>query len=63
MKKFRAAVRAYTLLTLFRSVTQRSEDKRAMRWQDLLRAVYNTAIALNEEALKGLRTRTISVCG
>lgn len=54
---------AYTLLTLFRSVTQRSEDRRAMRWQDLLRAVYNTAIALTDEALVGLRIRMTAVCG
>ena len=36
---------AYTLLALFRSVTQRAEEKRAMPWRQLMRHVGGTLIA------------------
>ena len=36
---------AYNMLALFRSVTQRSEDRRQTPWRDLLRWVYNALIA------------------
>ena len=36
---------AYTLLTLFRSVTQRSDDARAIAWKSLMRWVWATLIA------------------
>jgi predicted transposase YbfD/YdcC len=48
---------AYTLLTLFRSVTQRSEDKRVIRWKALLRWVHSTLLAAHENDLEGLRPR------
>ncbi len=37
---------AYTLLTLFRSVTQRSEEHRLMPWRTLVRAVYSLSMRL-----------------
>lgn len=48
---------AYNLLTLFRSVTQRSEDKRATPWQDLITSVYNALISTTAEQLDALRPR------
>jgi hypothetical protein len=48
---------AYTLLTLFRSVTQRSEEKRAMPWKKLLRWVNNTLVGAHEADVEGLRPR------
>jgi hypothetical protein len=48
---------AYTLLALFRAVTLRSDDNRAMRWGDLLRWVYATLIAATEEQFHDLRPR------
>lgn len=53
---------AYTLLTLFRSVTQRSEEKRAMRWGQLLGWVRATLLAATEEQLEALRDRSQTVC-
>ena len=50
---------AYNLLTLFRSVTQRSEEKRATAWKDLLRFVYNAVIAASAQDILGLRERKI----
>jgi hypothetical protein len=32
---------AYNLLTLYRSVTLRAADKRAIPWRDLMRQIYN----------------------
>jgi hypothetical protein len=51
---------AYNILTLFRSVTQRSEENRATRWRDLIRFIYNAVISTTEEATRGLRTRKIT---
>jgi hypothetical protein len=53
---------AYTLLTLFRSVTQRSDEKRAMRWGHLLSWVRATLMAATEAQLEGLRDRSPAVC-
>ena len=50
---------AYTLLALFRAVTQRSEENRAMRWKALLARVRDALVAATEETLAGLRTREI----
>lgn len=47
----------YNLLALFRSVTQRSEDRRQTPWRDLVRRVYNTLIAATAVDTEGLRTR------
>jgi hypothetical protein len=48
---------AYNMVALFRSVTQRSEERRQTPWKDLLRAFYNTMISLTEADLEGLRRR------
>ena len=50
---------AYTLLALFRAVTQRSEENRAMRWKALLARVRDALVAATEETLAGLRAREI----
>jgi hypothetical protein len=44
----------YTLLTLFRAVTLRSEQNRSMRWKRLIHWVLDTLIAVTEEQLEGL---------
>ena len=46
---------AYTLVSLFRSVTQRSAEARAMPWKRLLRHVSNTLVSATAEQLHGLR--------
>lgn len=51
---------AYNILTWFRSVTQRSEDKRQMPWKPLLRDVYVTASSATED-LSGRRPRELFV--
>jgi hypothetical protein len=43
------------LLALFRSVTQRSEERRQIPWPDLVRQVYNTLIAATSVVTNGLR--------
>jgi len=48
---------AYNMLALFRSVTQRSEEKRQTPWKDLLRWTYNALISAQEADLTGLRAR------
>ena len=48
---------AYNMLVLFRTVTQRSEEKRMTPWKDILRWVYNTLVAAQETDLAGLRER------
>ena len=50
---------AYTLLALFKAVTQRSEQRRAMRWKALLRWVRDALVAATAETLAGLRAREI----
>ena len=46
---------AYTLLALFRSVTQRSEENRTMPWRRLIGHIKNTLVAATAEQLQGLR--------
>ena len=48
---------AFNIVTLFRSVTQRSEERRFAPWKDLLRWFYNALIAATDADLAGLRTR------
>jgi hypothetical protein len=48
---------AYTLLGLFRSVTQRSEEKRETAWRRLMRRVHNTMVGADERTVAGLRRR------
>jgi hypothetical protein len=47
----------YNLLALFRSVTQRSEDRRQIPWRALVRRVYNTLIAATAVDTDALRSR------
>jgi hypothetical protein len=51
---------AYTLLTLFRSVTQRSDERRATPWLDLLRWFYNAVICATEDDVSALRPRALA---
>jgi len=46
---------AYTLLSLFRSVTQRSAEARAVAWKQLFRQVTNVLVSATAEQLQGLR--------
>jgi len=48
---------AYTLLGLFRSVTQRSDEKREVAWARLMRQVQATLVAGTEATVAGLRPR------
>ena len=50
----------FNLLSLFRSVTQRSEERRQMPWKDLMRRVYNTLIAATRADTAALRPRTLT---
>jgi hypothetical protein len=49
---------AYTLLALFRSITQRSELRRAVPWKHLLQDIFLTLVTLSDEHLLHLRRRT-----
>jgi hypothetical protein len=46
---------AYTLLTLYRCVSLRSDENRVMPWKRLMRWFYDTMIAADACALSGLR--------
>lgn len=46
---------AYTLLALYRAVTLRSDEHRAMRWKALLQSVRDVLVAATEDQLAGLR--------
>lgn len=48
---------AYTLLTLYRSVHQRSEERRATAWKTLMTFVRNMLIAATAATLESLRQR------
>jgi hypothetical protein len=52
---------AYTLLTLFRSVTQRSDERRHTPWKKLIQSVFRTLIASDQRTLAGLRRHPIPV--
>jgi DDE_Tnp_1-associated/Transposase DDE domain len=51
---------AYNLLTLFRSVTQRSDERRATPWRDLLRWFYNAILCATDADLYALRPRPLA---
>ena len=51
---------AYNLLALFRSVTQRSEERRRMPWAALLRGFAYAFVAVTDVHLAALRTRNIA---
>lgn len=48
----------YTMLSLFRSVTQRSEIKKQIPWKTLLSAIADMLKNLTEEAMASVRRRT-----
>jgi len=48
---------AHNMLALFRSVTQRSEQRRQTPWKDMVRWVYNTLIAATARDTECLRPR------
>lgn len=50
---------AYNLLALFRSVTQRSDERRTMPWRELMRWVEWALLAARDEQLAGLRAHQI----
>jgi len=50
---------AYTLLTLFRSVTQRSDERRHTPWKKLINSVFRTLIGSDQATLTGLRRRPL----
>lgn len=50
---------AYTRLTLFRSVTQRSEERRAIAWAVLLESMRYALIGASDAMLAGLRSRIL----
>ncbi len=52
---------AYTLMTLFRTVTQRSDAKRAVPWKTLMRDLWGTLTSATEEQLDGLRVRRVTM--
>jgi hypothetical protein len=50
---------AYTLLTLFKHVTQRSETKRGVPWRELLARVWMALVAATDDHLETLRPRQV----
>ena len=52
---------AYTLLALFRSVTQRSDARRAVPWKTLMRDLWSTLTSANERHLEGLECRRVTM--
>ena len=51
---------AYNMLALFRTVTQRSEERRQTPWRDMVRWLYQAVIAATTDDLFGLRARESS---
>ena len=49
---------AYTLMTLYRSVTQRSDDERQVRWRDLMTRFLAALLGATENHLANLRPRS-----
>jgi hypothetical protein len=54
---------AYNLLALYRSVTQRSAERRQTPWKTVMRWVYNLLIAAQASDLEGLRSRKVAPAG
>ena len=48
---------AYTILTLFRSVTQRSDERRHVPWKDLMRDLFVAFLTTTEQHVRDLRPR------
>jgi hypothetical protein len=49
----------YTLLALFRGVTQRSDERRGVPWKRLLEEVYLALLRVTDELLRSLRFRSL----
>lgn len=49
---------AYTVLTLFRSVTQRSDERRRASWKLLILDVLTAFLTTNDDPIRGLRFRS-----
>lgn len=52
---------AFNLLALFRSVTQRSEDRRQTPWKDMMRWMMQAVILLNQQDVASLRKRKVAL--
>lgn len=52
---------AYNIVTLFRSVTQRSDERRHTPWRDILRWFYNAVLSASEAELADLRPRPFAL--
>ena len=50
---------AYNMLALFRTVTQRSDERRQSPWRDIVRWLYQAVIAATDGDLDDLRPRRI----
>jgi hypothetical protein len=48
---------AYTLLSIFRSVTQRSDERRSEAWKELFRRLYDAVLVATADSLAGIRRR------
>ena len=51
----------YTVMTLYKSVTLRSEENREMTWADLMAQIRDTVKWAHAEAVAGLRPRTFTL--
>jgi hypothetical protein len=51
---------AYTLLTLFRSVTQRSDERRNVPWKQLMADVFFALVTTSDAELAGLRRHRVA---
>lgn len=51
---------AFNMLALFRTVTQRSEERRQTPWRDIVRWLYQAVIAATNDEVDGLRAREAS---
>lgn len=54
---------AYNILTLYRTVTQRSVNGRHTPWRDLCRWFYNTLLVVSDDHIVGLRVRKSTADG
>lgn len=51
---------AYTILTLFRSVTQRSDERRHVPWKELMRDLFVAFLTTTKQQIRDLRPRLSS---
>ncbi|MBX3127830.1 MAG: hypothetical protein KF718_13990, partial [Polyangiaceae bacterium] len=53
----------FTLLAIYRAITQRSDERRQMPWKLLLEEIWTVLITASPEALLGLRHRPLVPSG